>query len=211
MATIIEVLKTKTISGEFDYNLLLSCLSKYKRPRDQITKLIKNNYILPIKKGLYIFGPKAYGKIYSLEILANQIYGPSYISKEYALSYYGMIPEKVIMITSITNKRNKYFSTPIGNFSYQYLATEKYQVAITQAQINKTTNFLIATKEKALIDKIWKIKNIKSSTDLYNLLVKDLRIEEEELVKLNIKKIQTIQKYFQKNIIHLLIKLIQEL
>ena len=55
----INEIKNKTQFGEVDYNFLMSCLSNYKKPRNQVTKLIDNNYIIPVKKGLYVFGPKA--------------------------------------------------------------------------------------------------------------------------------------------------------
>ena len=53
----------------------------------------------------------------STEILANLIYGPSSISLDYALYYYGLIPEHVRVVTSITPQRNKIFNTPIGQFT----------------------------------------------------------------------------------------------
>ena len=61
------------------------------------------------KKGLYIFGKSVALQPYSKEVLANLIYGPSAISLSYALSYYGLIPERVHIVTSITNNRIKTF------------------------------------------------------------------------------------------------------
>ena len=48
------------------------------------------------------------------------IYGPSYVSKEYALAHHGLIPEGVTLVTSITPKRFKHFKTPVGEFVYDY-------------------------------------------------------------------------------------------
>jgi predicted transcriptional regulator of viral defense system len=88
------------IHGEiFDYQVLLDTLSGYRKPRDKITRLLAAGAIVRIKKGLYCFGDPFRKEPISREHLANLIYGPSYISIDYALSYYGLIPERVETIT----------------------------------------------------------------------------------------------------------------
>ena len=72
----------------------------------------------------------------------------------YALSFYGLIPEKVETVTSITNNRNKFFATGVGNFQYYYLHPQKYAVGIVLNTLNKHQNILIASPEKALCDQI---------------------------------------------------------
>ncbi|MBF5059620.1 hypothetical protein [Candidatus Neptunochlamydia vexilliferae] len=69
--------------------------------------------------------------MYSLEILANKIYGPSYVSLEYALAYYGMIPEHVVEVTSVTSKRKRLYNTPVGRFSYTPIPLSLYGVGFT--------------------------------------------------------------------------------
>ena len=200
----------KTGFGEFDYNLLLFCLSEYKNPRNKISQLIKNKEIIRVKKGLYVFGPQA-NRMYSLEILANLIYGPSYISCEYALSFYGLIPEKVNLITSITNKRNKYFKTLVGDFSYQYLARDKYNCGITQQKIDSSRNIIIATKEKALVDLICRIKDVQNNFEMKEYLLQNLRMDEESLSKFSITQIKDINRKFRLKIIDVLIEYLQSL
>ncbi|MEA3441146.1 MAG: hypothetical protein U9R58_12785 [Chloroflexota bacterium] len=103
------------IHGEiFDYQVLLYTLSGYRKPRDKITRLLAAGAIVRIKKGLYCFGDPFRKKPISREHLANLIYGPSYISIDYALSYYGLIPERVETITSVTTHRSRDFDTPFA-------------------------------------------------------------------------------------------------
>ncbi len=92
------------------------------------------------------------------KVLANLIYGPSYISLEYALQYWGLIPERVETVTSITGKRNKFFTTPLGNFSYRYLHKSKFiqGVLLVKSRFSGLpgeggveTGFFIASAEKA--------------------------------------------------------------
>ncbi len=78
---------------EFDYLTLVGSLKTYARPRDKITALLRAGTIVRVKKGLYVFGPPLRREAYSQELLANWIYGPSYLSLEYALGRYGMIPD----------------------------------------------------------------------------------------------------------------------
>lgn len=198
--------------GEFDYTVLVSLFSDYKNPRDQITKLLKEQQIVRIKKGLYIFGKVLpHAPLYSREVLANQIYGPSYISKEYALAYYGLIPEKVVNITAMTPKRNKRFSTPIGIFEYEYLSLKRYQAGITLVKIDQSRQVLMATKEKAIVDCIYKLKGLQSTSDLKIFLCDHLRIDEDELKKLNIKNLVKINQVFKNRVVKLLISLQKEL
>jgi len=81
----IQSIRKKIPHEEFDYQTLLECLKKYSRPRDKITDLLKTGDIIRIKKGLYLFGDEYRLRPYSREILSNLIYGPSYISLDYAL------------------------------------------------------------------------------------------------------------------------------
>src|SRR5579862_4289111 len=139
---------------EIDYQFLLSLLSEYAHPRDKISEWLKSGDLIRVKKGLYVFGKQIALIPYSLEVLANLIYGPSAISLNYALAYYGFIPERVTTVTSITNKRKKSFATPAGEFTYQYLSLAKYPFEIELAG-HKQKHFLIASPEKAICDHIY--------------------------------------------------------
>src|SRR5258708_26257092 len=74
---------------EIDYLFLMHALAEYRSPRNKIQAFLRSKELIRIKKGLYIFGEKARQEAFSKEILANLIYGPSAISLEYALAYYG--------------------------------------------------------------------------------------------------------------------------
>ena len=86
-------------------------------------------------------------------LIANKIYQPSYISLEKALSHYGVIPEVVYAVTSVTTKSSREFTTPKGNFIYQSIK----KIAFTGyglCLIDKD-NVLMATPEKALADYLY--------------------------------------------------------
>jgi len=201
----IDLLQLRKAIGreEFDHPQLTSVLSSYRAIDQKINELLKSGAIVRIKKGLYVFGADSRLKPICKESLANLIYGPSCISMEYALSHHGLIPERVETITSVTPKRDKEFNTPIGRFTYRYLNSSKYPHGVEQHWIDKQHPILIATAEKALCDYVV-LNNIPPLTDLRatrDFLRLDLRIDEEGLARLDIKKMMHLNKhYMSKNI-----------
>jgi len=201
-------LRTSSLTEEFDYNFIKHILYEYKHPRVKINDLLKKKEIIRIKKGLYIFGPELAQEPCSKETLANLIYGPSYISLEYALSFYGLIPERVETVTSVTNKRNKFFNTPAGNFSYRYINPIIYPAGITLYKQDKYHSILIATKEKALSDILYFSDNMTDEKQLEEYLYKNLRLEKETLKGFNMKKLQKLARLYGHNV-NLLYKLLE--
>lgn len=112
----------------FDYQTLLQVLDHYNAPRDRITGFLTTGEILRIRKGLYCFSQILRRSEISREYLANIIHGPSYVSLDYALSYYGLIPERVESVTSLTLARSRRFITPFGVFEYKQTSADRYRV-----------------------------------------------------------------------------------
>lgn len=159
---------------EFDYNLLLHALRDYKKPRDKIRSLINNKDILRVKKGLYVLGDD-YHKPFNKFVLANLIYGPSYVTAQTALAFWNIIPERVELIISMTAKRKKLFDTPVGRFSYLYCPKNAFSLGVQLEPCSDQKSFLIASPEKALCDlaaiqtQISTIKEMKEFLDLMRL------------------------------------------
>ena len=116
----------------FDYQVLMWALSDYQKPRDVVTRLLKKGHVVRIRKGLYIFGELYRRKPIPQELLANLIYGPSLISLDYALSYYGLIPERVFEFTSITTGRSRVIQTPVGRYSYHQVSIPRMAIGAIQ-------------------------------------------------------------------------------
>src|SRR5579871_4020362 len=114
-------IKKLTPNREIDYLFMKYILQDYAQPRAKITALLRSKDLIRVKKGLYLLDGKDEDKPFVKETLANLIYGPSYISMEYALAFYGFIPERVEVLTSVTSKKDKLFKTPVGVFNYRYL------------------------------------------------------------------------------------------
>ena len=78
-----------------DYAVLRSLYSDYSFPRNKIASLEQEGKIIRLKRGMYVVSPDANKQLLSIELIANHIYGPSYVSMESALRYHGLIPEQV--------------------------------------------------------------------------------------------------------------------
>ena len=110
---------------ELDYQIVIDAFKNYAYPRKALSDALVRGDLVRVKKGLYV--QSGHGiPAYSREVLANMIYGPSYISFEYALAYYGLIPERVEEISSATLGKSKAFATPAGKFSYTHVSTSYY-------------------------------------------------------------------------------------
>lgn len=189
----LAVLLDKAPSEELDYGFVMGCLKAYKNPRVKLNHLLKIEALVRVKKGIYIFGKNFARQPYSSEVLANMIYGPSYISLEWACQYYRLIPEKVTTVTSVTTQRSRKFQTPLGLFTYDHLPMQVFPVGVTLINFSDKQQALVATKEKALSD-LLSIRRggFFSKKHFKEVLFEDLRIEEEDFDSLNLELLKMI-------------------
>lgn len=189
----LAVLLDKAPGPILDYGFVMESLRGYKNPRVKLNYLLKIGALIRIKKGIYIFGKQIARQPYSFEVLANMIYGPSYVSLEWACQYYRLIPERVTTVTSITTKRSKQFQTPIGLFTYDHLPIEVFSVGVTLIKFSDTQSALMAIKEKALADLlVLRRGGFSSRKHFEETLFEDLRVEEEDLKSLDLELLNEI-------------------
>lgn len=179
------------------HQALYSLLKDYKRPNDKISEMLKSGELISLKKGLYILGKKELPENFSI---ANALYGPSYISLESALSFYGLIPERVFATTSVTFKAAKIFDNEVGHFEYDKISLPYYAFGQKYIELKNGQFCMIATPEKALCDKIitekkLSLRNVKSAREY---LIENLRIDELMLEDLNLKEIEKWLSYMPK-------------
>ena len=184
------------------YDMAKYKLNNYSNKNNKISREIKKGKLFKIITGLYETNPNTPGYL-----LASSIYGPSYISFDFALSYYGLIPERVSTITCATfnKKKRKQYNTKFGVFTYKDVPSSAYPEEILLKQENNYS-YQIATKEKALCDKLYSLKPLKNISNLENMLFNDLRIDIDEFKKINIKKIEKLSNLYHSTNVTLLLK-----
>jgi predicted transcriptional regulator of viral defense system len=183
----------------FDHQLLANYLRDLKKPRDKISSLVADGKIVRIKKGLYVFGENWRRAPLNLEEIANLIYGPSCVSFEYALSRYGLIPERSTVITSLALGDSKTFYSVIGVFEYRAISCEKFKVGIEYRNLGKEGGYFIASKEKALADLVYKTPGIRSLQHLRHYLFEEMRVDETIFRSFDFHKLNEIAKAYRKN------------
>lgn len=170
------------------YNTLLKELHNYHAPNNKISRMVKTGSVTPITKGLYETDKSIPGYL-----LANIIYGPSYLSFDFALSYYGLIPEAVYTFTSATfeKKKEKTYNNHFGTFTYRDVPSSAYPYGIRLVSEGQYS-FAIATPEKALCDKLYVETPVKNKKVLVELLFSDLRVDEAAFQQLNKEMLLTL-------------------
>ena len=185
--------------------MILEQLGKeYSNPKMKLNRLVKDGTYIPIIRGLYETDPDIDGKL-----LADIIYSPSYLSFDYALSYYGLIPERVEAYTSATYKkrRSKCYITPFGRYTYQDVPSSVFIKGIEMFGKGEYT-YWMASPEKALCDKVYKLPRIGSIKDMGATLLDDLRIYEDGLEEMDAGKIADISGHYGSHNVSLLSKYI---
>jgi len=168
--------------------ILLSLLDGYQRPNDKISEMIKQGNLVHLKNGFYIPGPGLRVDLPDDKLIANHLWGPSYVSSDSALSYWGMIPEKVFEVLSCTTKIAKYYETPIGRFRYYHVSKNYYSLGIKSVRLTERQTVLMACPEKALFDRIILTSGVllRSLPQTKSFLFEDLRMDEEQLSSLDV-------------------------
>lgn len=171
------------------HQLLMALLGDYKRPNDKVHTLLKDGVLSSLKRGVYVAGPQLANEVRPEPFLvANHLLGPSYVSLDTALSFHGLIPERVYELTSVTTKHPRSFSTPMGLFSYVRLGLPYYAFGIQQVQLADEQFAMVASPEKSLFDKIVTTSGIvlRSVKAAESYLLEDLRMDEDRIKELDL-------------------------
>lgn len=114
-----------------------------------LAKLTRDGLLMRLKKGIYTLKTDSPTQ----REIANAMYKPSYISFDFALSYYNLIPEIVYEVTSATTKPTRLFTTVNNSYGYYTIKTQAYTGYILKKDENES--FIIAEPEKAVVDYIY--------------------------------------------------------
>ena len=140
--------------------------------RNNLTRWCRKGLLLKLKNEYYAF-PEFRQVPDASRYVANRIYSPSYISLHSALAFYGMIPEEVVQITSVTTLKTAKFENAFGTFHYQNVKTPLY-FGYEIKTMQNGRGLLFATPEKALLDLLYLNPFYKTEQD-----IEDLRLDED--------------------------------
>jgi len=192
---------------------IVSCFEHLSSPEKKVQALEKDGQIIRLKRGLYVVNSELTGKAIDARLCANHIYGPSYVSLQWALRWYGLIPERVCTMTSVTTKRSRDFETPIGSFSFYQVPKDYYTIGL-RIVAEDGISCLMASPEKALCDLIQYDRYVpnQSQKALWQYLEEDIRFDTDELKNFDVTIIEEcIDKGNKKSVLTNLLKIIKKL
>ena len=187
-------------------SMLKEKYSDYVNPLDKIKRETDAGNLIRLNRGLYETDSSI-----NPCFLASPILSPSYLSFDYALSSYGLIPERVVAITSasLQEKKNKTFINKFGRFEYSDIPPSAFSEGLTYIEDGEYWTRM-ATKEKAICDSLYKWRVVHSIKDLKQLLFEDKRIDEDEFKTCDFKLMIRLAKLYKRTNLDLLIKLIRK-
>jgi predicted transcriptional regulator of viral defense system len=124
--------------------------------RVQLSRWCRSGKLISLRRGMYAFPEIGTAVSINPAVLANRLYSPSYLSTYWALDFRGLIPERVVMYTSVTRRVTRSFSNALGGFQYRTIKKEAF-FGYKLAEIGGD-KFLIAEAEKALLD-LWYLES----------------------------------------------------
>jgi predicted transcriptional regulator of viral defense system len=119
----------------------------------QLSRWAASGKLLRLTRGIYLLAKQYRSKEPALEYVANLLVRPSFVSREYALAFHGLIPEAPKLVTNITTGRPVTYTTPIGEFDYRHLGTQRFFGYLAYSVSDNEA--WIATPERALLDVVY--------------------------------------------------------
>jgi predicted transcriptional regulator of viral defense system len=121
--------------------------------RQQLSYWLAKDLIKSLAGGYYILANQTVDEQY-IFTLANTIYQPSYISLESALAYYGVIPESVLGVTSVSSRKTIRYQSAWGEFKYRSVKPV-YMFGYLVVEAEQKRKYTIARLEKAVLDYLY--------------------------------------------------------
>ncbi|MDD3415918.1 MAG: hypothetical protein PHY47_18255 [Lachnospiraceae bacterium] len=178
----------------------------YANPQSRVQTMVKKGELIPLKRGLFETDTATPGFL-----MANALLGPSYLSFEYALSYYSMIPERVVVYTSATFGRNKKieYNNQFGSFTYRDIPAAVFPYYYTR-ELSGNRPYLIATREKALCDQLCVMAPIRGIHDFREWLFDGMRLDEDIYDELDSEKMKRIAPLYHRINLDQLVRLLEK-
>ncbi|HFE64690.1 MAG TPA: hypothetical protein ENK14_09805 [Caldithrix sp.] len=173
----------------------------------QVSEWLKKGLLLKLKRGIYLINDANYLEKTSLLSIANYLYQPSYISLEFALRYYQLIPEEVYHITSVTTRKTAHFKNSLAYFYYRHIKESLFW-GFDTISVNNQSVFM-ALPEKALIDFFYlnlndfiNQRNSWQSYRFQNIEKLNFNQLDEYLERIENKKLNILVESFKSTVLH---------
>ena len=162
-----------------------------------INRAFKAGEILRLKRGTYVLAPEFRKTEPPPWTVAGLLLSPSHVSLETALAYYGLIPEAVYQVASVSTQRSRTFNTPLGVFTYHCVPTTDPKAGVQAVSTPAPFWAFVATPLRAIADMVYLNRAVTWSGDGPDYLLESLRIEEQDLRDLSFDRCAEITEAFR--------------
>lgn len=170
-----------------DRDLAAAMIGRDQARYDLVKLALRQKKLIRLKRGVYLIQPPYQRKLPEPAVVANILYGPSFISFHSALSIQGLIPEGVMTVTSACSRRSTEIDTSLGSFSYTRVPKKEFLLGVKRQESGKESYFL-ASPWRAVADfeYVYKRKwmNFQSMCEDLRIEAEDLKTRELETLKL---------------------------
>ncbi len=186
--------------------ILIAELPNYVNPKAKIGRMVDAGELFPVIRGIYETDSKTPAKY-----LAGCVYGPSYISFEYALDFYGLTNTHTKEITCATfgKRKEKIHETMFGTFAYRDVPKTAYSLGL-ELHVENGYSFIMASPEKALCDELYKSRPAKNKGDLKTLLFDEIGVGKRKINRLDMDLIFELADCYGCKNLHLLKMLLRK-
>lgn len=168
----------------FETGLLLAGEVDPNDVRRQLSRWVKAGRLFQLRRGLYALAPPFQKVRPHPFVIANRMRRGSYVSLQSALAHYGLIPEVVPGVTSVTTARPGRWETPLGVYEFRHVKTELF-FGYRLIELNSGQRAFVAMPEKALLDLTYLHPGGDSLAYLHELRLQNLeRLDLEELQRM---------------------------
>jgi len=122
--------------------------------RRQLDRWVKSGKIIQLRREVYQLAPPYRQSPPHPFLIANFLRRSSYVSLQSALSHYGMIPEHVPVVTSVTGDRPEEVKTPGGRFIFRHVQNRLF-FGLMEKELVPDQRVVMATPHKALADLLY--------------------------------------------------------
>ncbi|MCJ7620454.1 MAG: hypothetical protein MUP64_09590 [Anaerolineae bacterium] len=167
----------------FETGLLLAGDVDPADARKQLSRWTKAGRLFRLRRDLYALAPPFQRVKPHPFLVANRMARGSYVSRQSALAHYGLIPEYVPLVTSVTTARPSLWETPLGAYDFRHIKAELFH-GYQSLELGGKHQAFVAAPEKALLDLIYLQRGGDSLKYLRELRLQHLdRLDVNELAR----------------------------
>ncbi len=131
--------------------------------QETLSRWNRSGKIILVAPGYYVLPDETTDET-DIFAIAGRMYTPSFVSLESALSFYGLIPETALSVTSICTRKTRRINSPLCTFTYRSIQP-KYFFGY-EAKMGRNHRYLMASPERAVVDLLYQRRDVSSAEDI---------------------------------------------